>query len=339
MDIQWKDRYNIDYKEIDSQHKKLLGIMNDLNSLIISSSTDSADEIRKILLRLVEYASIHFKYEEMHMARCDYYLKKDHIREHRKFIKYIIDFNDCILDKRELALRDMFEFLKNWYFDHIMQVDKLYEKSFKEYHMTAEKNAIIFDYGNVIESFDNDIFLEFLSERSPMNVDELRKKIYFQSTIVKDFETGKIPTEKFHEGICKLIDIQLDKEEFIKGFSGIFTINESVMDLILQLKPNYKLGLISNTNEIHFQNVIKRNEIFPLFDAVSLSFEVGVLKPEKKIFLDMIKKIGQIEEECVFIDDQPLYVKAAKGYCFKGVEFKSLELLVEDLKSLGVKGI
>ena len=338
MQIQWKDRYNIDYKEIDSQHRKLLDIVNDLNALIISSSASSMEEIREILLRLVEYANIHFKYEELHMEKCGYYLKKEHIKEHRSFIKSIIEFNDSISNKGKEALEDMLKYLKNWYLNHIIQVDKMYEKFFKQYNKSAEVKAIIFDYGNVIESFDNNRFLKFLSEKSSKNVDELRSIIYFKSTFVNDFETGKISSEQFYKNICNLIGVELDKEEFIQGFLDIFIPIEPIIELIAKLKQNYMLGLISNTNDIHFQH-IKQNKIYHLFDAVSLSFKVGVNKPDKKIFFDILKKLNLIEEECIFIDDQSLFVKAAKDYYFKAIQFKSPENLIKTLKSLNIKDI
>ena len=65
----------------------------------------------------------------------------------------------------------------------------------------------------------------------------------------------------------------------------------------------YRLGLLSNTNEWHFDHSIRTVDVFPLFDAVTLSYEVGAMKPAPVIYEDMLKKLGVPAGDCVYFDD------------------------------------
>jgi HAD superfamily hydrolase (TIGR01509 family) len=73
------------------------------------------------------------------------------------------------------------------------------------------------------------------------------------------------------------------------------------------------------------------------FDPVVLSGEVGMEKPDVRIFELAAAKIGMRPQECVFVDDNPEYVKAAAGMGFYGVVFKNAKQLRKILEGLGIK--
>ncbi|MCK4765501.1 MAG: HAD family phosphatase [Candidatus Aminicenantes bacterium] len=197
--------------------------------------------------------------------------------------------------------------------------------------------AIIFDFGNVICSLDNNIFLRRIAEFTPKSFVELRRSVYEESRLPWLYETGEIDSRCFFEGIVELCDLKISEEEFIRAYTGIFTPIPATFDLIKSLKPNYKLGLLSNTSEWDFEYGIKPIEVFDLFDAVSLSYEVKVMKPGAKIFEDMLDKLGMEPGRCVFFDDIEENAAGARRVGMAAFLYSGHQTLLAGLKSLGVE--
>jgi len=195
--------------------------------------------------------------------------------------------------------------------------------------------GVIFDFGNVICSFDVEIFLAKLHEWSGLDVETLRDRIY-GSRLHSRYERGEISSERFYREISRLTGARVSAEEFAEGFSDIFTPLESTHGLIRALKGRYRLGLLSNTNEWHFERHIRKVPVFPLFDSVTLSFEVGALKPEPEIYLDALRKLSLPPEACVFIDDIGKYAEGAAALGIRGIRYTGPAELLRELSGLGV---
>jgi putative hydrolase of the HAD superfamily len=195
--------------------------------------------------------------------------------------------------------------------------------------------AIIFDYGNVLVSFDYSIFYNKIAKFTDKEIEELKRII---SKEMKDYyEAGKISTDEFIEKSIKNCNLDLTPEQFKEFFNDIFEPITETRELIKKLKPNYKIGLISNLGQMHFESEVKSNEIFNLFDERSLSFEVGHLKPEKEIFLDILSKLNLNAEECAYIDDRPEHIAAGKELGMYAIQYNNYEDLIKELKKLDLK--
>jgi len=195
--------------------------------------------------------------------------------------------------------------------------------------------GVIFDFGNVISSFDVGIFLGKLRDWSGIEAGTLRERIY-GSGLHSRYERGEISSEEFHREVVRRIGVDVPVEELAEGFCDIFTPLESTHGLIRTLKGKYRLGLLSNTNEWHFLRQIRKVPVFPLFDAVTLSFEVGALKPEPEIYLDALRKLSLPPEACVFIDDIGKYADGAAVLGIRGIRYTGHAELLRELTGLGV---
>ena len=197
--------------------------------------------------------------------------------------------------------------------------------------------AIIFDYGNVISKVDNHQFLERISEFCDKPVSELHRLIYQDSGLPEQYESGLITSDEFYYKISELCGLKIKRPDFIKAFTDIFTPIEGTARLIKQLKANYKLALLSNTNEWDFEHEIRINESFHLFDTVTLSFVVREMKPGRKIYLDALGKLDLRPEECIYIDDIREYAEAAGAFGITGIHYVSHEQLVDSMRSLDIR--
>lgn len=195
--------------------------------------------------------------------------------------------------------------------------------------------AVIFDFGNVVCSFDNDIFLRRLLRFTDRSFDELKAAIY-TSDLHARYESGRISSEEFFREASETGRLSASGPEFFEAFLEIFTPIPTTSRLIRKLKKEYKVGLLSNTNEFHYERYISKVEVFPLFDSVTLSFEVKVMKPGEGIYRDAVGKLDILPEECVYIDDIEAYAEGARRLGMKGIRYVTHGGLLQSLDAAGV---
>lgn len=203
-------------------------------------------------------------------------------------------------------------------------------------HPEPTIRGICFDFGNVICTFDNRRILAALSPvcgHSP----EALERLLRDSNLPQAYESGAITSREFLEGMSSLCGHAFSEAVFVPAFTDIFTPIQTTFDLIKRLTPHYRLGLISNTNPWHADHAIRTTEVFPLFDAVSLSHEVRAMKPDPRIFQDALTKLSLPPDACVFIDDIPAFVEGAKALGMHGIVYTGPEALRMDLRALGVE--
>lgn len=327
--IQWKDRYNIGYKDIDAQHKVLLTLLNDLIDLIDQDGTPEA--VSGIFQRLCSYALTHFANEERYLRAAGYPGLSGQESSHADFVHQLLVFNQAFDPADPRLLEETRSFLKDWYLDHILKSDMDYVSCVKRYYSEAAIKAVLFDFGNVVCQFDNARFLEGLASLCGRPTEDLKVALYQQSTLTQDYEAGRIDSMAFREGVSALCGMDLPEADFIRVYTDIFTPIESTFELIRKLKPRYQLGLLSNTSPWHLEHAIQTTDVFPLFDSVTLSFKVGANKPDPRLFEDALSKLGLMAEECVYIDDRQAFAQAATAHLMHGITYTTPAALMADL--------
>jgi len=197
---------------------------------------------------------------------------------------------------------------------------------------------IIFDFGNVICHFTNDILVKKISNLTGKNREEVFDLIYKKSDIIKRVESGAITSEQFYKELSNLFELNISYTELKEIYSkDKFTIVEGMNELIESLKKNFKIGLLSNTSEWDYEYILKIAPIIKTFDAITTSFEVGAMKPNPIIFKDSLIKLQFKPEECLFTDDITENVEAAKKMGMQAVQFTTVEKFRTDLAKLGVE--
>ena len=129
--INWNDSMSVNVEEIDSQHKKLLDIINELHEAMLKR--EPREVLLKILSEMTDYTDYHFKTEEKYFNKFNYPDKKSHIKEHKNFINHIVEFTNGYKEQRLLLSMDMINFLKDWLNNHIMEKDHEYSEFFNKH--------------------------------------------------------------------------------------------------------------------------------------------------------------------------------------------------------------
>jgi len=196
--------------------------------------------------------------------------------------------------------------------------------------------AVIFDFGNVICRFDVQQILKNLSQLSGKTLNELQEMLPLFSRIAHQYESGALTSNEFYARFLATGRLSIERFQFIKAYSDIFMPIPTTFDLIRKLKLQFKLGLLSNTSEWHFEHGIKTTQVFNLFDAVSLSFQVKAMKPARAMYDDVLTKLKVNPEEAVYIDDIIENVEAGQRIGLKGIHYQSHQSLVDSLQRIGI---
>jgi hemerythrin len=125
-----KQEYYIGVETIDEQHKELFRIADEAYMLLKDEFiVDKFDEIVAIIVRLKEYAQMHFEEEEAYMMSIGYKRLLSHKIEHSDFLEKLDNFDLSSLDyNQSQALVELLEFLNDWLIHHIMEKDKLFHE-------------------------------------------------------------------------------------------------------------------------------------------------------------------------------------------------------------------
>jgi putative hydrolase of the HAD superfamily len=198
--------------------------------------------------------------------------------------------------------------------------------------------AIIFDFGNVICNFNNNVLIGKISAISGKTEKEIFDLIYVNSGLPKKYETGGISSKEFFQELSRWCGLNISYDELKEIYSkDKFTPVEGMVELIEKLKKNYKIGLLSNTSEWDWDYMIQVAPIIKKFDTITTSYEAKAMKPSQKIFEDALNKLNLKAEECVYIDDIAEYAEVAKSMGFWAIQFKGIDNLKKSLEEIGVE--
>ncbi len=122
--LSWSDQYLVHIAEIDTQHKKLFDMVNEMHD---SMRAGKGNEVMgKILKGLTDYVKTHFATEERLMSVNNYPDLAKHKQEHDKLTQAALAlYNDFVAGKPVVTF-ELMTFLKKWLSDHIMGTDKKY---------------------------------------------------------------------------------------------------------------------------------------------------------------------------------------------------------------------
>ncbi|QFY43590.1 bacteriohemerythrin [Candidatus Methylospira mobilis] len=147
--ITWSDNFSVGVEEIDTQHKKLVQLINDMHVMVGSvgrmavngaahtgASPDnhmlSIDHnemvMAEILERVIDYTDFHFSTEERLMAEYEFPGSTGHVHEHQRLLAIALELQDKLNDGQARITLETMDFLKKWLSHHILETDKLLGK-------------------------------------------------------------------------------------------------------------------------------------------------------------------------------------------------------------------
>lgn len=158
---------------------------------------------------------------------------------------------------------------------------------------------------------------------------ENRQTVY---DINKSADYGYITYEEYVQLISEAVGIT--PEEAKEIFHQKHIRNEPLIGFVRSLRAQYKTGLLSNVGVQAMSLIFTPEELEELFDAVTLSGEVGVVKPSPEIYEITAQRLGLLSDECVMIDDIPRNVEGAERVGMRGILYSSNAQLKAEIAKL-----
>lgn len=168
--------------------------------------------------------------------------------------------------------------------------------------------AVVFDMGGVLVELGP--LTEILGD-DPLGPDEFWER-WLRSPAVRDFERGRCTPADFGDRIVEELGLSFDGTEMIRRFGqwpkGLF---EGAQQLVADLPPGMEVGVLSNTNALHWEGQTGHAAVQALFTRQYLSYELDMVKPDAEIFDHIVADLGCAPGEIVYFDDNQLNVDAA----------------------------
>ncbi|MDP3963083.1 MAG: HAD family phosphatase [bacterium] len=176
--------------------------------------------------------------------------------------------------------------------------------------------TIFFDIGNVLVAWDWTGCYAALARMSGKTIAELERIFWGNGEgdpegIEHQYGRGLVTTDEFLRLMRERIPHGMTREQTERLWNGIFTPIPPMLALVERLKhAGLRLVIISNTNEMHLRHLRNVTPELARFDDVVLSYEVGALKPDDRIWEAALSTAAASPEECLFVDDYAANIEA-----------------------------
>ena len=194
--------------------------------------------------------------------------------------------------------------------------------------------VILFDLGGVLLELRDPIS----TFRLDIDASEFLRT-WIMSLSVRALESGQINGEKFAQRIVAEMELPMDWQELLRRFdSWPAKIYPRAIDLIDRIPSTFSCAILSNTNAVHWERIDVPGNFGNRFDRYFLSYESGLLKPDRESFLQVSAGYACRPEEILFFDDNPINVAAAKKESINAVCIQGIEELETALVNNGIVG-
>lgn len=203
---------------------------------------------------------------------------------------------------------------------------------------------IIFDLGDVILNIDVPIASKSFADLSGREQSEILT-IFKESEIFRQFETGLMDEPTFRNYVREILNFPDLSDEAIDTAwnSLLLDLPPERVELLKKLATQYRLFLLSNTSSIHITQVNKILEastgvakLEDLFEIVFLSYEMGLMKPDIRIYQQVLDKAGLNAEETLFLDDNADNIRGAAQLGIETIQVQKPVTILEYLKDYAV---
>lgn len=173
---------------------------------------------------------------------------------------------------------------------------------------SGDYRAVIFDMGGVLVELGP--LTEILGD-DPLPPDVFWER-WLTSPVVRDFERGRCSPEEFGDRLVVELGLSFDGAELVRRFAqwpkGLY---DGAKQLVDDLPDHLDIGVLSNTNALHWNGQRQHQEVRSLFSRHYLSYELGIVKPDAEIFEHIVADLGCSPAQIIYFDDNQLNVDAA----------------------------
>jgi putative hydrolase of the HAD superfamily len=194
--------------------------------------------------------------------------------------------------------------------------------------------AVIFDIGGVL-SASPVAAIRAWAEGCGIDYGVLGPLVARPESAFSRLEQSALTPEQFareFQAECASQGISVDPHGFLASFSALPQRPE-MHAVVRHLHGRFKLGCITN-NIIRDGAAAGRGDIFDLFDVVIESAEVGLRKPDPRIYLLACEQLGVSPEQAVFLDDFGVNLKGARALGMTTIKVDETTRAIDELETV-----
>lgn len=203
---------------------------------------------------------------------------------------------------------------------------------------------IIFDLGDVILNINVPLAYGEFVKLSGKTKEEILESVQ-EHQLFQKFETGQIDENAFRNLVRSILELpEIDDDTIDAAWNSLLLdMPLERIELLQNLAKNYQLYLLSNTSSVHITQVNKILErtsglksLDDLFTKVFLSYEMGLMKPDLKIYQEVMQQAGLEANETMFLDDNLDNIAAAASLGIHAIHVQKPTTILEYLKDYAV---
>jgi HAD superfamily hydrolase (TIGR01509 family) len=186
--------------------------------------------------------------------------------------------------------------------------------------------TIIFDFGGVLGTNDDDIFFETLKKYgiSKIQADKLWEQFW------PEIKLGKIPDTALWEEVEQYATT--NAETLAKDYARRIHIYDNMRKLCENLSHHYKLGILANAGNEWMDIKRKKGHLDELFDTITASAYIGIAKPNAEAYQHILASLQAQPHETLFIDNMSRNTDAAEKLNINTILFTTYDALCKALK-------
>jgi putative hydrolase of the HAD superfamily len=193
--------------------------------------------------------------------------------------------------------------------------------------------AVIFDLGGVIIHIDYAATIHAFENLGHSDFHTLYSQAQ-QSGLFDELETGKISGQRFVNDLLPYLKIGTSPNKVVAAWNALIgAVPKERIELLQKVREKYPTFLLSNTNELHMQAVLRswnacsNQPMSDFFDHIYLSHEIGMRKPNAEIFEFVCRENHLNPAETLFIDDSIQHIEGAKSCGLQTVHLTDFAML------------
>lgn len=194
--------------------------------------------------------------------------------------------------------------------------------------------AIFFDIGGVLLRTQDRTSRQQLATRLGMSNATL-EELVFEAESGQQAQLGVIPAWQHWQSLARRLGLPYEQiPAFRRDFFGGDRLDIELLDYLRSLHQDYRTGLITNAFDDVRQPIFEEWKLGDIFDHIVISAEVGVMKPDGRIYRLALQGLGVAAGEAVFVDDMQPNVEGARAVGMHAIRFQNTEQTRADLERL-----
>jgi epoxide hydrolase-like predicted phosphatase len=194
--------------------------------------------------------------------------------------------------------------------------------------------AVLFDLGGVLIRTEDRRPRTMLADAFGMTYPEL-EKIVFGGESGDAAQQGIISAAQHWENVRVALRMREDEVDAVKtAFFGGDALDRDLLTYIRGLRPRYTVAALSNAMSDTRASLLNKWQLGDAFDHFFISAEMGMMKPDPRIYHTVLHHLALAPAETVFVDDFHHNIQAAQSVGMRTVWFRNREQAIGDLERI-----